>query len=358
MVGRAMTDIDKMNGTCEISHSDGETAILSGSAPVSSMRNYQKEVVAYTKGSGRLFCSPKGYEPCHNAEEIIERIGYDPESDLGNTAGSVFCEQGAGFIVEWDKVKDYMHLESYLQGKKALSEETFQNQAAYLDRDFISTEEIDQIINKTFYANQGKKSVWKRRKTATESYYKPVNSADAIREHAIKEEYLLVDGYNIIHAWPELKELVDDNNMEGARMKLVDTLSNFKGVRKCQIIVVFDAYRVQEHGEEIIDYHNIHIVYTRTAQTADQYIEKFAHDNHNKYNIVVATSDGLQQIIVRGEGCSLLSARGLKIEVEETNNRIRQDHLKTQGINRNYLSETLSPDSKQQMKELIKEEKD
>jgi ribosomal protection tetracycline resistance protein len=356
MVGRAMTDIDKMNGTCEISHSDGGIAVLVGGAPVSSMRNYQKEVVAYTKGNGRLFCSLKGYEPCSNADEIIERIGYDLERDTSNPTSSVFCAQGAGFIVEWDEVKNYMHLESYLQEKEDLSEEAPQNQAAYTEERHISTEEIDQIINKTFYANQGRKSVWKRHKTAGESYYKPVNAANANREQIIKEEYLLVDGYNIIYAWQELKELADDN-MEGARMQLIDILSNYQGVRKCKIIVVFDAYRVQGHREEIIDYHNIHMVYTREAQTADQYIEKFAHDNNKKYNIVVATSDGLQQIIVRGQGALLLSARELKAEIEKTNDRIRQEHQKVQGINRNYLGDTLSPTSKQQMEELIKKEK-
>ncbi len=355
MVGRAMTDIDKMNGTCEISHSDDEMAVLVGSAPVSCMRNYQKEVVAYTKGNGRLFYSLKGYEPCHNVDEIMENIEYDPERDTNNPASSVFCTQGAGFIVEWDEVKEHMHLESYLQEKEDLPEEEPQNQAVYTEERFISIEEIDQIINKTFYANQGKKSDWKRRKTAGESYYKPVNEVNNSREQTIKEEYLLVDAYNIIYTWPELKELADEN-MDGARMKLIDTLSNYQGVRKCQIIVVFDAYRVQGHREEIVDYHNIHLVYTREAQTADQYIERFANNNNKKYNISVATSDGLQQIIVRGQGCLLLSARELKAEIEETNERIRNEHLKMQGTNRNYLGDTLSPASKQQMEELIKGE--
>jgi ribosomal protection tetracycline resistance protein len=353
MVGRAMTDIDKMNGTCEISQTDGETAVLVGSAPVSSMRNYQKEVIAYTKGNGRLFCSLKGYEPCLNAQEIIERIGYDSERDTANPTSSVFCAQGSGFIVEWYEVKGYMHLESYLQEKHNLPEEAFGNQERYTEESFISTEEIDQILSKTFYKNQGRKSVWKSQKKAAESYYKPISSVSSSREQTIKEDYLLVDGYNIIHAWPELKELVDDN-MEAARMKLIDALSNYQAVKKCKIIVVFDAYRIQGHREEIIDYHNVHVAYTKEAQTADQYIERFAHDNSKKYNIVVATSDGLQQIIVRGQGGSLLSARELKIEVEKTNEKTMQEHQKTQGVNRNYLGDTLSTESKQQMEEHIK----
>ncbi|MDP4160428.1 MAG: TetM/TetW/TetO/TetS family tetracycline resistance ribosomal protection protein, partial [Bacillota bacterium] len=286
MVGRAMTDIEKMHGTCELSQTNSEMGVLVGSAPVITMRNYQKEVIAYTKGLGRLFCSLKGYEPCHNGSEVIERIGYDSERDLANPTGSVFCAHGAGFWVNWYEVKDYMHVESYLQKKDELAGETALNQAPYTEEKWISLEEIDQIINNTFYANQGKKSAWKRRKTALESYYEPATSVS--RQKETQEEYLLVDGYNIIHAWPELKELADDT-MDGARMKLLDTLSNYQGIRRCQIILVFDAYRVQGHFEEVIDYDNIHMVYTKEAQTADQYIEKFAHDNSKNYNITVAT---------------------------------------------------------------------
>ncbi|MBR0599331.1 translation factor GTPase family protein [Sinanaerobacter chloroacetimidivorans] len=363
MVGRAMTDVEKMHGTSEISQTDGEMAILKGSAPVSTMRNYQQEVTAYTRGLGRLFCSLKGYGPCHNEEEVIASIGYDAENDMGNPTGSVFCAQGAGFLVAWDEVKDYMHVESYLQKKDGLSGETLQNPTAAAGERGISLEEIDQIINRTFYSNQGKKSVWKRRIAASERHYEPASgrhdepAAYAGRQMETKEEYLLVDGYNIIYAWPELKELADEN-MGGARMKLLDSLSNYQGIRNCQIIVVFDAYRVQGHREEVIDYHNLHIVYTREAQTADQYIEKFAHDNKKKYRIEVATSDGLQQMIVRGAGCFLLSARELKEEIEEANERIRQEYLEMQGIDRNYLIDALSPEAKQQMEELIRKEND
>jgi len=355
MVGRAMTDIEKMHGTCEISQTNGETAVLVGSAPVITMRNYQKEVVAYTKGLGRLFCTLKGYEPCHNAEEVIESIGYDSEKDIGNPTGSVFCTHGAGFLVDWDEVKDNMHVESYLQKKDDFSNETAPNHSSYNEERRISLEEIDQIINSTFYANQGKKSAWKRRKTALDNYYEP--STYINRQKEVKEEFLLVDGYNIIYAWSELKGLVDDN-MDGARMKLLDSLSNYQGIRKCQIIVVFDAYRVQGHLEEVIDYHNIHMLYTREAQTADQYIERFAHDNQKKYNITVATSDGLQQIIIRGAGCSLLSARELKAEIDGVNERIKQEYKEKQGRDRNYLIDALSPEAKQQMEELTKKEND
>ncbi|MDR3543969.1 MAG: TetM/TetW/TetO/TetS family tetracycline resistance ribosomal protection protein [Desulfosporosinus sp.] len=351
MVGRAMNDIEKMHGSCEISQRNDEMVVLVGSSPVITMRNYQQEVVAYTKGLGRLFCSLKGYEPCHNVEEVIESSGYDSERDLENPTGSIFCAHGAGFLVDWNAVKDYMHVESYLQKKDDLAGNTAPNQVSFTEERWISLEEIDQIINNTFYANQGKKSAWKRRKTAHESYYEPATHVGRQKEPV--EEYLLVDGYNIIYAWPELRELADDN-MDGARMKLLDALSNYQGIRECQIIVVFDAYLVQGHLEEVIDYHNIHMVYTREAQTADQYIEKFAHDNQKKYNIVVATSDGLQQIIIRGAGCALLSARELKVEIEGANERIKQEYQEIQ--KRNYLMDALSPEAKQQMEELIKKE--
>jgi len=355
MVGRAMNDIEKMHGTCEITQTDGEMAVLAGSAPVIAMRNYHKEVAAYTRGLGRLFCTLKGYEPCHNAEEVIESIGYDSEKDVENPTGSVFCSHGTSFLVSWDKVKDYMHVESYLQNRGSSQEEGLLNRAQVKQERQISLEEIDRIINSTYYANQGKKSAWKRSKTPVESYYRPVSHVRGIKES--REEYLLVDGYNIIHAWPELKSLADEN-MESARVKLLDILSNYQGIRKSKVIVVFDAYRVQGHREEIVDYHNIHIVYTREAQTADQYIEKFAHDNIKKYNITVATSDGLEQIIIRAAGCTLLSASELKAEIDKVNEIIKQEYREKQAKDRNYLKDALSPQAKQQMEDLMKKRND
>ena len=350
MVGRAMTDVEKMHGTCELSQTDGETALLVGSAPVAAMRNYQKDVIAYTKGLGRLFCFLKGYEPCRNMEEVTANIGYDSERDTANPTGSVFCAHGAGFLVDWNEVKDYMHLERYLQNKDNSSGARIQSQASFSEERGISLEEIDRIMNKTYYANQGKKSIWKRRIEASERHYESVPYVGSLKD--TREEYLLVDGYNIIFAWPELKELAE-GNMDAAKLNLLDALSNYQGIKRYQIIVVFDAYRVQGHREEVIDYHNIHMVYTREAQTADQYIERFAHDNQKKYNITVATSDGLQQLIVRGEGSSLLSARELKIEMEEAKEKIRQEYPELQGKERSYLIDALSPDVKQKMEELI-----
>lgn len=354
MVGRAMTDIEKMHGACEILQSDGEVTILVGSAPVVNMRNYQREVIAYTKGHGRLFCSLKGYEPCHNVEEVIERIGYDSERDVENPTGSVFCAHGTGFLVTWDEVKDYMHIENSLQEEKVQqTEEAVKNQMPFVEEKWIGLEEIDQIINRTSYANQGEKSAWKKPKTAHESYYG--TGTFVSRRKETKEEYLLVDGYNIIYAWPELKELADDN-MDGARIKLLECLSNYQGIRKCQIIVVFDAYRVQGHHEEMLDYLNIHMVYTKEAQTADHYIEKFVHDHETKYHVTVATSDGLVQIIIRGKGCTLLSARELKEEIETANARMMQAYQEKQVVERNYLIDAVSLEAKQQIEALVKEQ--
>jgi ribosomal protection tetracycline resistance protein len=353
MVGRAMNDIEKMHGTCEITETNGDISVLTGSAPVVTMRNYQREVIAYTKGLGRLFCSLKGYERCHNTEEVIEAIGYDSERDLYNPTGSVFCSHGAGFLVSWDKVKEYMHLEGYIQKKSALPGGNTNNQEEVVDKDFISLEEIDKIINSTFYANQGNKTVWKKRKTARESYYAPPSVSNNSQKET-KEEYLLVDGYNVIYAWPELAEFAEDN-MDAARIKLLEALSNYQGIRKCRIIVVFDAYRVLGHKEEIIDYHNIHMVYTREAQTADQYIEKFAHDNRSKYHITVATSDGLQQVIIRGAGSDLLSARELKDEIVRANERLMAAYDEMQQKGRSYLLDSLSPEMRKRMDDLISE---
>ncbi len=298
MVGRAMSDIEQFHGICHVSKIEGELAVLEGEAPVITLRNYQKDVMAYTKGQGRLFCSLKGYQPCHNSKEVIERFGYDSERDLNNPTNSVFCANGTSFLVDWNEVKEYMHLPGCFQQKTDI-QVTGTAKASYSIQNWLPPEEVDRILNQTSYANQGRKSVWTKKRTTAESFHKPVTYKGEIR--AARDQYLLVDGYNAIFAWPELKELAEES-LDVARSELLDSLIKYQGVRKCQVIVVFDAYRVQGHAEEIVDYGSIHVVYTREAQTADQYIERFAHDNQRKYDITVATSDGLQQIIIRGGG--------------------------------------------------------
>jgi len=355
MVGRAMTDIEQMHGTYEIRDAKDGWAVLSGSAPVVNMRNYYTKVAVYTKGQGRLFCTLKGYEPCHNSAEVIESIGYDSEKDKENPTGSIFCKNGAGFSVSWDKVKDYMHVESYLeQRNKGAFEEVVTSKPKAREEKWISLEEIDEIINRTYYANQGKKSSWKKRRSARESYYRP---GTITPKEEPKDEYLLVDGYNIIFAWPELKEIAHEN-MDGARIKLLDALSNYQGIRKCKIIVVFDAYRVKGHREEVLTYNNIYIVYTKEAQTADHYIEKFVHDHHKDYRITVATSDALEQIIILGKGAALLSARELREEVHRTNEAALQAYQAKHKIKPSYLVDKLSIDERKNISRYLQEEKE
>lgn len=339
MVGRAMHDVEMMQGNCTLTETGEELSVLEGRAPVATMQNYQQEVSAYTKGMGKLFCTLDGYAPCHNAGEVIAAWGYDPERDVNHSADSVFCSHGAGFNVHWSEVKKYMHLPSVLREIKSESEkQILETSSEEHEEAWIGLEEIDQILNKTYYANQGDKSVWKKRKTARESYYENIRTPRKIDRS--KEKYLLVDGYNIIFAWPDLKELARDN-MDGAKIKLLEALCNYQGIKGCEVIVVFDAYRVKGHQTETSDYHNIHVVYTKEAETADRYIERFAHTHHDVYDVTVATSDGLEQVIIRGNGCKLFSARELQEEMTYVHNQMMQNHREKQEIIRHGFKEAL-----------------
>ena len=325
MVGRAMTDVEKMHGKFEGPYQEGEAQVLRGIAPVACMANYQKEVTAYTKGLGKVTIQFAGYYPCHNTEEVVAQTGYDPERDLSHPADSVFCAHGAGFIVPWNEVPDHMHVEGRLLKKKEQQEEAPSGKKTknYDPDHWIDIEEIDAILARTYHANKHEKGATKQWRTT-----KKVISGDNAPRYApvkavSKEEYLLVDGYNIIFAWESLKELAAVN-IDGARGKLLDILCNYQGIKKCNLIVVFDAYRVKGHQTEMLDHHNIHVVYTKEAETADAYIEKFAHENGRKYHVTVATSDGLEQIIIIGQGCHLLSAREFEREVEAANQTLRE----------------------------------
>lgn len=362
-VGHAMADIEKMSGTCNVSEITDGTAVLEGSAPVAAMQNYQMEVTAYTKGLGRLFCSLQGYGPCHNAAEVIAQMGYDSERDTENPTGSVFCENGTSFLVSWDKVKDHMHLESFFSKKAAspgsAAEPADEDDKIEYEDEWISPEEVESIFERTFFANKGKKISWKRKKAAVKYHPAPADRQDRTVKRAgpaaAKKEYLLVDGYNIIFAWPELKELAA-GSMDGARSRLIDLLSRYQHIRGCRIIVVFDAYRLPGHAEEIIDYGNVYAVYTREAQSADHFIEKFAHRHQEKYDITVATSDSLQQVIIRGAGCSVMSAMELMKAVDDTGRRIMEVYREKQQQERNYIGDVLTEETKKQMDEIAKEE--
>ena len=368
MIGRAMTDIQKMNGTFQQPEADeDDMMVLKGSAPVSMMRDYQTQVTSYTKGRGRLFCSLKGYAPCQNQDEIVEEIGYDSERDLDNPTGSVFCAHGAGFVVPWYEVEDYMHLEgideSELGNTIPDSEESIagnrnsnnQTDSGYRPPrnagvgSYEDEEELKAIFERTFGpVKRYKEPQFKRTfsaKSDSGSYYR--NSSSAKKK---EKEYLLVDGYNIIYAWEDLKELADAN-LHAAQTKLMDILSNYQGFKKCTLILVFDAYKIEGHAEEVITYHNIHVVYTKEAETADQYIEKTVHKIGRENQVTVATSDGLEQIIIMGQGAHRMSARGLRDEIKATENQIRQQWHEKRQSSKNYLIDNISDEMAQYMKE-------
>ena len=388
-LGRAMADLDRMQGEFSAPEQDGAMALLTGTAPVSTMRNYQRDVISYTKGRGRLTLSLSGYEPCHNAEEVIAASGYDFDFDLQDPAGSVFCSHGAGFVVPWNEVKNYMHVESPLAKQLAkeaqerdLREANERLQAMEADvaagkvpagaaggsAKFRSSSPSGAVSEAAVAANTGSGSSRGRgdgslsfyddkelQAIFTRTYGEPkrklasdYDSRTVIRakntapvkpskeKEEPEDEYLLVDGYNIIFAWDELSELAAVN-IDAARYKLMDILSNYQGFRKICVIVVFDAYKVPGGVEKVQKYHNIHVVYTKEAETADQYIEKVAIRIGRRYRTTVATSDGVIQLIIRSQGCILWSARDFREEIERVGKLISEEKGKHTGSVKNYL---------------------
>lgn len=347
MVGRAMTDLEKMYGSCEVVDTSETDSILAGRCPVSTMRNYQLEVTAYTKGEGRLYTTLGGYGPCHDAERVVEQIGYDPYRDVENPADSVFCAQGSGYIVPWNQVKSSMHVDSGLDRSFKSTNNGTNVISDRMDDRWLSLEEINRIIDSTYKANQGKKTVWMKQKSAKEIYQEMPRTIP--RRKSTDKSYLLVDGYNIIFAWSDLKRIAEES-MDGAKAKLIDLLSNYQAIKGCEIMVVFDAYKVAGRKEEVVMHHNIHVVYTAEAQTADHFIEKFAHKHKDMYHVTVATSDGLQQMIIRGAGASLLSARELRETIELSNEKMKADMEKEGKKLASTLEDVLSDDVKNKLK--------
>ena len=361
-VGRAMTDMSQREAETEAPEIDGNRALLKGRGPVSTLWDYAKEVAAYTRGEGSFSCVTGGYGPCHNAQEIVDEIGYIPEEDMANPTGSVFCSHGSGFYVEWDKVPQYMHVESVMgaSGETPDEESVWQEYQMRRSREqesseqWIGVDEVDRILDRTFYANRKEgftphKGIAHRKRQTKQAQVREYGQGNA--KPAIKrEKYLLVDGYNVIFAWEELNELAKVN-IDGARGRLMDILCDYQGIRKCHLIVVFDAYRVKGHPTEISDYHNIHVVYTKEAETADQFIEKFAHENGRKYDVTVATSDGLEQIIIRGQGCGLISAREFEKEVASVKKGV-VSRLQEQKQSGHTLMDSLSEDSRKELDSL------
>lgn len=425
-LGRAMTDIQRMQGRFDAPLTEGDFTAITGSAPAATMRGYQKEVNAYTRGMGRLSCILKGYEPCHNTEEVMEMCGYDPEADLENPASSVFCAHGAGFVVPWDQVPDYAHMESgwnpevagdgqsgwgagsNLNGRGADSRQEqgasggrqesaggpesqepltggrFPNAAQTQETggsrstgiragslpsrqkkapgeeshasDYITQEEIEEIFLRTYgkakrdyepyrYHQRNMGSTAAAQETGTQSGASgvPGSSSPAVNRKTSadqKENYLLVDGYNIIFAWEDLQALAEVN-IDSARDKLMDICSNYQGYEGCTLILVFDAYKVKGNTGSVQKYHNIYVVYTKEAETADQYIEKTVHEIGRKHHVTVATSDRLEQMIIWGEGAVRLSARGFREAVEGASAHILEQYNRQNGADKNRPFEEL-----------------
>lgn len=381
-VGRAMMDLERLNARFQPPDLEGDLAVLTGTGPVSTLGGYAMEVTAYTRGRGRFSCSLAGYDLCHNEEEVVEALDYDPELDLANPTGSVFCAHGAGYVVPWYEVKQHMQVESPLASGRQGDEElgTGRLKAAAFPGSRRASgplaafgaedKELEAIFTRTYGEGKRNRDSGRRQveydpgKAGTGqasgrgsgrgqrtpsghtsgSSRKNRHSGDASGQKPTSlsgqdflmgrpgyfrpggeglEDYLLVDGYNIIYAWEDLRDLAEVT-IDGARQKLMDILCNYQAYYRCSLIVVFDAYKVTGNPGSAMDYHNIHVVYTKEAETADQYIEKFAHQMGRRYRVTVATSDGLEQLIIRGQGCLLMSASDLKEDIERIGRLTRE----------------------------------
>lgn len=356
MVGRALTDIQRMSGEFEPPETEDDMAIITGTAPVASMRDYQVEVTAYTKGRGRLSCIFQGYGICHDAKQVQEALGYDAERDQENPTGSVFCSHGAGFYVPWDEVPKYMHIENQLKKRLEGSERENLN-ARKTGVRFVGKEaaqvpswnakeekELEEIFIRTY----GKVE---RKLSSSVTVYTTSSKKKSAKKDEQVQEFLLVDGYNVIFAWEDLKELASVN-IAAARSKLIDELCNYQGFKKCTVILVFDAYKVESELQEVMRYHNIHVVYTKQAETADQYIEKVVHSIAKKYHVTVVTSDGVEQVVTLGQGGTLISSREFEVEMEIVRRQIREETKQRREGGKNYLFDHLDPKLADTMEEV------
>lgn len=369
-VGRAMADVQKRYGTFEAPLMEGERVVLSGRAPVSEMLDYPAEVQSYTGGRGRLALRLEGYYPCHNQEEVLADIGYDSEGDVDNPSGSIFCSHGAGFFVPWDQVPDYMHIKekipditdsadggeanAFVRGKNEIMEEKkdARDSGVTYASSYIEDKELEAIFLREFGSKKQQEDRYRgyrktsgraagtsgSRSSSGSGTSKYSGAAGTLSGRNEEKQYLLVDGYNIIFAWDFLKELAEVN-LEAARGKLMDILCNYQGFSGVTLIVVFDAYKVKGNPGEIFKYHNIHVVYTKEAETADQYIEKTTHELGHKHQVTVATSDSLEQVIVMGQGARRLSASDFREEVEQAEQEIRRINRERRQNGKNYLLE-------------------
>jgi small GTP-binding protein len=380
-LGRAMTDLERRKASFEAPETDGDMSILTGRGPVSTLWDYQTEVTAFTKGRGRLSCALQGYELCHNEEEVVLASGYDPDADLRNPTGSVFCAHGAGFVVPWNQVKDYMQVESPVSGRNGAIESTEVPAGSGLVPGELRTsmsgnssnggmrfgadeEELEAIFTRTYGerknrlpSDRGPRQVVYSSGGGSHVPYiqDPVKSMGKPgylkKETGSQDDYLLVDGYNIIYAWEELNELAKVT-LDGARHKLMDILCNYQGYHKMTLILVFDAYKVSGNIGRAMKYHNIHVIYTKEAETADQYIEKLAHEMGRKYRVTVATSDGLEQLIIHGQGCLLMSAKELREDIERTSRLISEDKEQLKKPGKNYIFSQIDQELAQYLEDI------
>lgn len=337
MIGRAMSDLQRFHASIQAPENFGEMSVLEGTGPVATLQEYGKEVMGYTKGMGQFFCTLKGYEPCHNEEEVLAATDYDSERDPDNPTGSVFCSHGAGFVVPWDQVEDYKHLHWEMGQEKSLRETDIRSMTVkypsaaktVLDT-WESDKELEAIFERTFGAVKRKPG---EAPLGYEKKPKPVKQEipERYRKAPPKKgkEYLLVDGYNIIFAWEDLKDLAKED-LHGARTRLMDILSNYQGYHQCEVILVFDAYKVKGNPGSTEKYQGIYVVYTKERETADTYIEKTTHEIAKHHQVTVATSDGLEQMIVIGEGATRMSAMGLREEVYRKNHEIQDILMKNE----------------------------
>lgn len=341
-VGRAMSDIQRRNGNINETVVENDMAVMTGYAPAALLSEYQLEVASYSRGFGRFSCSMCVYDVCHNVDEVIQNIGYDSESDIDNPTGSIFCSHGTGYYVEWEKVREYAHVDNGLIKKNdhndCISQNNKKKVSDFGDM-FIAQDEIDAIFERTFGNAKKKRNKWGRKIVLPkDEYYK---GRENVNKYEDETEYLLVDGYNIIFSWEELRAL-SERNIDSARDKLMDILCNYQGYKKMELILVFDAYKVCDGKSKMFDYHNIHVVYTKESETADQYIEKITHEIGRKHKVVVATSDRIEQMIVWGQGAKRLSAQELLEEIEAINNEI-SSRVKD-GVKKRYLFDNVDDD--------------
>ncbi len=343
LLGRAMGDIQRMKGSFSEPEIEGDMAILIGDAPVATMQGYPLEVIAYSKGCGKLFVHLKGYEPCHNSEEILANRAYDSENDPQNPTSSIFCDHGVGFNVSWERVEDFMHVESGLKLNQMDIEPTemkIETPRNTYNQGIISDQEVEEIFFRT-YGTAKRDTYLKQRRVIDSGKEKAdkkvveLHTGKDPQKRSNLEKYLLVDGYNIVFAWDDLKEIAK-SSLDSARMKLMDMLCNYQSLRDETVILVFDAYKVLGNPGEMTRYHNIHVVYTKEAETADQYIERLVHHIGHQYDVTVATSDVLEQLIIMGQGGRRLSAKGLRAELDLVNSEIRDNYLNLDGNQKHY----------------------